>query len=148
MPPDRDLLPVILAGDSTVVVAVALSLLGFPSGVEEVAVAVLLRTVAAGTVGATLTVRVKVSLPTENDGLEHETVPGSPGAGVVHAQPDTSGIETKLSPAGSVSLHDALAAASGPLFVTVIVYVRFAPVFTGSGESTLVTDRSAIANSG
>src|SRR5712671_4075836 len=119
MPPDRDLLPVILAGDSTVVVALALSLPGFPSGVEEVTVAVLLRTVAAGTVGATLTVRVKVPLPTEKDGLEHETVPGSPGAGVVHAQPDTSGIETKLSPAGSVSLHDAFAAASGPLFVTV-----------------------------
>ena len=54
-------------------------------------------------------------------GFVQVTVPLAPTAGVVHDQPATAGSETKVVPAGSVSLHDALAAASGPLFVTVIV---------------------------
>ena len=121
LPPDRILLPVTVAGESTVVVAVPLSLPGFPSGVLEVAVAVLLRIVPAGTVGATATVSVKTELPTANEGFEHETVPLSPAAGVVHDQPLTSGKETKDVPDGSVSVHEALAAASGPLLFTLIV---------------------------
>ena len=121
LPPDRLLFPVTLAGESTVVVAVPLSLPGFPSGVLEVAVAVLLRIVPAATVGATLTVSVKTELPTANEGFEHETVPLSPAAGVLHDHPLISGIETKVVPAGSVSLHEALAAVSGPLLLTVIV---------------------------
>ena len=121
LPPDRLLSPVTLAGESTVVVAVPLSLPGFPSGVLEVAVAVLVRVEPAATVGATLTVSVKTELPTANEGFEHETVPLSPAAGVVHDQPLTSGMVTKVVPAGSVSLHEALAAASGPLLFTVIV---------------------------
>jgi len=112
---------VIEAGESTVVVAVLLSLPGFPSGVEEVTVAVLLIIELAATFGSTLTVSVKTELPTANEGFEHETVPLSPGAGVVHDHPLISGKETKVVPAGSVSLHEALAAASGPLLLTVIV---------------------------
>jgi len=112
---------VTLAGESTVVVAVPLLLPGFPSGVLEVAVAVLLRVEPAGTVGATATVSVKTELPTAKEGFEHETVPLSPAAGVVHDHPLMSGIETKVVPGGSVSLHEALAAASGPLLLTVIV---------------------------
>ena len=121
LPPDRLLFPVTVAGESTVVVAVPLLLPGFPSGVLEVAVAVLLRVEPAATVGATATVNVKTELPTANEAFEHETVPLSPAAGVVHDHPLTSGIETKVVPAGSVSLHEALAAVSGPLLLTVIV---------------------------
>ncbi len=106
---------------ATVVVAVPLSLPGLPSPVVEVAVAVLLRTVPALTEGATATVRVKTALPTANDGLLHETMPGAPTAGVMHDQPATAGRERNVVPIGSVSLHEAVDAASGPLFVTVIV---------------------------
>ena len=147
LPPDRLLFPVTLAGERTVVVAVPLSLPGFPSGVLEVAVAVLVRVEPAETVGATATVRVKTALPTANEGFEQVTVPVSPPAGVLQLQPP--GVDsgsTKVVPGGNVSLHEVLAAGSGPLLVTVIVYVRLDPVLTGSGESTLVTDRSAMAN--
>lgn len=121
LPPDRLLFPVTVAGESTVVVAVPLLLPGFPSGVLEVAVAVLLRVEPAATVGATATVNVKTELPTAKEGFEHETVPLSPAAGVVHDHPLTSGKVTKVVPDGSVSLHEAFAAASGPLLFTVIV---------------------------
>ena len=121
-PPDRLLLPVTVAGESTVVMAVLLSLPGLLSGVLEVAVAVLLRIVPAVTVGATATVSVKTELPTANEGFEHETVPLSPASGVVHDHPlSTNDKLTKEVPAGSVSLHEAFAAGSGPLLVTVIV---------------------------
>ena len=131
------------ADAATVVVAVALSSPGFPSADAEVAVAVFERTVPALTDGATATVNVNTELPTANDGFEHDTVPAAPTAGVVHDQPATAGKETNVDPAGSVSLHDAEVAASGPLFVTVIVYVKLVPAVTGSGVSTLDTARSA-----
>src|SRR5262245_50234579 len=105
-----------LADDATVVVAVAEGSAVSGSAVVEVAVTVLERTVPAATDGETATVSVKTALPTANDGLEHETV-----APVVHDQPATAGSETKVVPAGSVSLHEVLAAASGPLLVTVMV---------------------------
>src|SRR5258705_13928336 len=114
-------MPVTVAGERTVVVAVLLSLFGFPSGVLEVTVAVLLRVVPAATVGATATVSVKTELPTANEGFEHETVPLSPASGVVHDHPTTLGKLAKVVPAGSVSFHEALAAASGPPLFTVIV---------------------------
>jgi len=110
-----------MAGESTVVVAVPLSLPGFPSGVLEVAVAVLLRVEPAGTVGATATVSVKTELPTANEGFEQETVPVSPASGVVHDQPPGELNATKVVPGGNVSVHEALAAASGPLLFTLIV---------------------------
>ena len=66
-------------------------------------------------------IATKTELPTANEALEHETVPVSPESGVVHDQPDTSAMLAKVVPTGSVSLHDAFAAASGPLLVTVMV---------------------------
>jgi hypothetical protein len=105
-------LPVTVAGESTVVVAVPLSLPGFPSGVLEVAVAVLLIVEPAATVGATATVSVKTELPTANEGFEHETVPVSPASGVVHDQPPGELKSTKVVPAGSVSVHEASAASA------------------------------------
>jgi len=115
------LLPLRLDGERTVVVAVLLLLLELLSGVLEVTVAVLLRVEAAGTVGSTATVSVKTELPTANEGFEHETVPLSPGAGVVHDHPLTEGKLTNVVPTGSGPLHEALLAALGPLLVTVIV---------------------------
>ena len=51
--------------------------------------------------------------------------------------------------AGSVSDNATVVAAAAVRFVTAIVYVRFEPATTGSGESTFVTDRSAgAANAG
>ena len=99
----------------------ALSLPGFPSGVLEVAVAVLLRLEPAVTVGATPTVKVKTELPTANEGFEHEIMPLIPAPGLMHDHPATSCRVTKVVPAGSVSLHEALTAASGPLLFTVMV---------------------------
>jgi len=121
VPPEWLLVPLTFAGESTVEMAVPLLLFGFPSGVPEVAVAVLLIVVPAGTVGATATVRVKTALPTPNEGFEHETVPLSPVSGVMQDQPSGALNAAKVVPAGSGSLHEELAAASGPLLVTVIV---------------------------
>jgi hypothetical protein len=39
-------------------------------------------------------------------------------------------------------------AVPGPLFVTTIVYVRFCPPFTGSGESDFAIARSAVTAAG
>ena len=121
LPPDLLLLPLTIDGESTVVVAVLLLLLEFASGVLEEAVAVLLIIEPAGTFGATATVNVKTELPTANEEFEHETVPTSPSSGVVHGHPSGALKLTKDVPAGSVSVHEALPARSGPLLVTVIV---------------------------
>src|SRR6266550_7446921 len=51
--------------------------------------------------------------------------------------------DTRAVPAGSVSDTVAEVAWFGPLFVTVIVYVRGLPTVTGSGESVFVIARSA-----
>jgi hypothetical protein len=93
----------------------------FVSAVVEVTVAVLLMTVSFATEGSMLTVSVKTALPTGNEAIELVTVPPAPTAGVVEVQPAGAENETKLVPAGSVSLKETFSAASGPLFVTVIV---------------------------
>jgi hypothetical protein len=112
---------VIAAGESALVVAVPLLLPEFASAVLDVAVAVLLMMEPAGTFGATATVTVKTELPAANEGFEQETVPVSPASGELHDHPLTAFMLTKLVPAGNVSAHEALLAASGPLLVTVIV---------------------------
>ena len=53
-------------------------------------------------------------------GFVQETVPVAPTAGVVHDQPPVVDSDTKVVPAGSVSVKLALAALLGPLFVSVI----------------------------
>ena len=92
------------------------------SVVAEVIEAVLLNTVPDETEGATLTVSTNTGLPPEaNNGFEQVIVPPDPTAGVVQDQPAIAGSETKVVPAGSVSLHDAESAAAGPLFVALMV---------------------------
>lgn len=51
--------------------------------------------------------------------------------------------EVNVTPAGNVSVTVTAAALAGPLFVTVIEYVRVPLTDTGSGESVFVIDRSA-----
>src|SRR5438270_12508298 len=121
LPPDTVFWPLIKDGERTVVVALPLSLPGFPSGVVEVAVAVLVIVEPAATVGLTATTSVKMSLPTANDASEQFIVPVSPLSGVVQDQLPVDDKETKVVPAGSVSLNEALSAAPGPLLFTVIV---------------------------
>ena len=58
----------------------------------------------------------KTELPGATDGLLQETV-----APVVHDHPATAGSDTKVVPAGRVSLQLAEAASLGPLLVTVMV---------------------------
>src|SRR3954451_24903484 len=123
------------------------SLPGWGSGVSEEADAVLVRIVPAGVDGATATVRVKTALPTARLGFEQETVPPEPTGGVAHDQPPGEESETNAVPAGRASLRTTLDAGLGPALITVIEYVRLLPGITGSGVSTLVTERSAEAAS-
>src|SRR3989442_15654579 len=51
--------------------------------------------------------------------------------------------DTNAALRGRSSVRIARVGGSGPLLVTVIVYVRFCPTATGSGESVFVTDKSA-----
>ena len=51
--------------------------------------------------------------------------------------------ESNVTPAGSVSVRLAAVTASGPEFSTMSVYVSCCPSSSGSGESVLVSDRSA-----
>ena len=86
---------------------------------------------------------VKTAVPGANDGLVQLIAPFAPTAGVVQVQPTGLARETNVSVPGSVSGNTTEAALLGPLLVAVIVYVRFEPATTGSGESTIVSDRSA-----
>jgi len=85
---------------------------------------------------------VNTALPGAKLVFVRVTVPFAPTAGVIlpHAGPDN---DTNVVPAGRGSLTLTFAASLGPLFVIVIVYVRFDPAVTGSGESVFVTAMSA-----
>ena len=105
----------------TVVVAVALLLVGSESLLADATVAVFERTVPAETSALTETARVKTALPTGIDGELHETVPLAPTAGVVQLQPPGADRDTNAVPAGKVSDQLAASAGSGPALFTVIV---------------------------
>src|SRR6185295_10114306 len=105
----------------TVVVAVALSLPGFGSAVDDDAVAVFESTVPLATLASTLTTRVKTALPGGSVVIELETVPPAPIGGVVFDHPTGAVNDTKVVPAGNVSDSDTDAALLGPALVTVIV---------------------------
>lgn len=106
---------------ATVVVDVPLSLPGFGSELDEEAVAVFESTVPAATSGPTATVSVNTALVTPRLGFEHDTEPPEPTAGVVHDHPPGDDSDTKVVPAGSVSVSEADAALLGPAFATVMV---------------------------
>jgi hypothetical protein len=126
----------------TVVVAVCELFAALGSLVVAETVAVLLMDAAAAAVGVTTRVNTP-DAPLATLGLVQETVPFAPTAGVVHVQPATGDSETKLTPVGSTSPSETLAAAKGPLLVTVIVYVKLAPTLTDPAEASFVTIKSA-----
>src|ERR1043165_6781517 len=72
--------------------------------------------------------------------------PVPPIAGVMHVHPGGGVIDWKLQLAGTEVVNVTLSAKFGPLFVSVCVYVMLLPAVTGSGLSTFVTARSAIAH--
>ena len=112
------------AGESAVVLAVLLLLPPFESEVVEVAVAVLLMVEPAGVLEAISTLRVNCALvAVASEAIEQVIVPLSPDSGVVHVMlgPVSWLIEMNKSDDGSVSLHEAFAAESGPLLLIVIV---------------------------
>jgi len=105
----------------TVVVAVPLSLPGFRSVVVEEAVAVFVMTVPSATPAPTLTSSVKTAVPIVMLGLEQDTVPAAPTAGVVQDQPPGDDSDTNVVFAGSVSESAAVMALLGPVLFTVMV---------------------------
>jgi hypothetical protein len=105
--------------------------------------AVLLITVPGVAPGSTSTTSVIVAdAPFASGPRSHVNV------AVPRHDPTVGKTETKDVPAGTESVIRALSASAGPLFVTVIVYVRSEPAVTGSGESVLVIARSADGGGG
>src|SRR5882762_6210412 len=76
--------------------------------------------------------------------VEQVIVPVAPGVRVLQVHPPGGVIEENVVPVGTGSVSVAFAAAFGPLLVTVTEYVMLFPTKTGSGESDLVTARSAL----
>src|SRR6266511_4927656 len=128
----------------TVVEAVPELLVGTASS-GEVTVAVLVMIVPFGVAAATFRTKVIVLVPTGTDGLVQVCVPVPPtgSGGQVHPAPGVT--DTNVVPGGVVSERETFDAASGPELVRSIVYVMVEPATTGSGESTLETERSAVA---
>jgi hypothetical protein len=118
----------------TVVVVVALLLPDTGSATLLVTLAVLLNVPPA--VGVTTIVTVALAALARVPRL-HVTV------AVPLQLPCDGVVDTQVTPPGSVSVTETPVAELGPLFVTVIVYVRFCPTRIGSGESVLVTERFA-----
>jgi hypothetical protein len=73
---------------------------------------------------------------------EHETVPFVPAAGVVHDHPAGADSETNVVDAESGRSAVAAMPVLGPLLVTVIVHVRFAPALTGFGDAASAMRKS------
>src|SRR6185369_17838427 len=63
---------------------------------------------------------------------------------VLHPVPVVTVADTNVVFAGIASVTVTVCASLGPLFTKLIVYVRLLPAVTGSGESDLVTARSAL----
>ena len=70
---------------------------------------------------------------------EQDTVPFVPMGGVEHDHPAGADTETKVVGAGSGRSVVAVLPVLGPLFVTVIVHVRFEPALTGFGDAVSAT---------
>src|SRR6478735_466076 len=128
----------------TVVPAVAVLLPGTGSGVGELTTTLLVSTVPGLSDGSTRTVSWTVavwlgcSVPTAHSTLAVCT-------SVHTVWPLLLTPDTNVTPAGRVSVSSTEVAVDGPPFVAVMVHVRRLPAMTGSGESVLVTRRSAEA---
>jgi hypothetical protein len=110
------------SAEATVVLAVALSLPGLGSVVEDVTVAVFEITVPPATDALTLTTSGKVRLlPAVKVVIVQLMVPVPPTAGIIQVQPAGGVNEEKVVPEGNVSCMLTLLAFPGPLLVSVMV---------------------------
>ena len=116
--------------------AVAESLIGaVSSGDETVAVAESVVPEASDEGTCETTVNVAVADTFNVDVSEQDTVPLAPEEGVVHDHPAGADTETNVVGAGRGRSTVAVLPMLGPLFVTVIVHVRFVPAVTGFGDA-------------
>jgi hypothetical protein len=126
----------------TNVVAEALLFSELLSGVALLTVAMLVKNVFGGVIRPTWTTSVNVApLVTARLGFVQFTVPPDPTSGVVQFHPLGDASETNVSPEGRVSFNAALAALSGPLLATTMVYVMSVSGEAVSGP-VLVTETS------
>jgi len=112
----------------TDVVAVPVLLLEFPSGTALAAVAEFVIVVPLGVFALTFTTIEKTAVsPLTTVGLENTTLPVPPTAGdvIAHPVPAVTEDDTKVVLAGTASLTFTEVAVLGPLFVKLMVYVRF-----------------------
>src|SRR5687768_1363606 len=129
----------------TVVVSVSELLAGSGSVSVAVTDVVFVRVAPFGVAGLTLTTNVKTWAPSATVSVVFvaETVPVPPAGGVTVVQPAGAVNDINVVLAGTRSVKLTLLALTVPRFCTVMVYVRFEPALTGSGESVFVTERSA-----
>jgi hypothetical protein len=127
-----------------VVVVLALSFALDGSGVAVEATTVSVSVESAGAPASTFATSVKLGFaPAATAGDVQLTVPAAPAGGVVQLNPLGAVSDSKVVPAGKVSLSEMVDASDGPLFSRPIVYVTFSPGATGSGESEIAAARSA-----
>src|SRR5688572_16753163 len=124
------------------VIAVTELLARSGSVASELTLAVLLIIVPSANAQLTLatSVIVATALAASKVNVTVRLLPAPPQAPPV---PPITAQDTKLTEAGRLSTTVTDSAASGPLFVTLIVYVRFVPVTTGFGAAVLVIARLA-----
>src|SRR5713101_2995934 len=120
----------------TVVVTEAELFAGLGSGSVALTLAVLVMEGAAAACGVTTMVAVALALLARELRL-HVTVPAA-----CEQEPWLALAETKVTPAGRVSVMVTLVAPPGPLLVAVNVYVRLLPTLTGLGAPDLLSERS------
>ena len=102
--------------------------------------------VGATTLAATFTTTTMLALaPTARLGSVQLTVPVEPTAGAVHVHPAGATTDWNVVFRGVASVKFAFVAATGPLFVTVCVYVMSFPASTVEGDPAVVSTRSAWA---
>jgi hypothetical protein len=137
-----------IAGGGLFAVTVAVAMRSSLSGsvVAEETLAVLLIIASSATEQVTATTRVNSEVPSGRESMLAVTVPLAPTTGVDGVHPAGEVNDTNVVAAGSMSVSVTFKAASGPSFVTSIVYVISPPGSTGSGVATLVIERSALAS--
>src|SRR5713101_334317 len=122
----------------TVVVTEAELLAGLGSGSVALTLAVLVMEGAAAACGVTTIVAVALfNAMLGRAPTLHVTMPAA-----CEQEPWLALAETKVTPAGRVSVMVTLVAPPGPLLVAVNVYVRLLPTLTGLGAPDLLSERS------
>src|SRR5262245_25569657 len=129
-------------GLETVVAAVAVLLLCSGSKVVELIVAVLLTISPLATEHFTLTTRVIVA---DAPGASEEKVMARLFAAPLETPPPVASLEMKVVAPGRMWVTLTFSAASIPLLVIVMVYVRLLPAVTGLGATALLIARSAVS---